>query len=88
MLKDNMSEEFDSVFKDTEESEETKIDYDFEKENAEFFNKTSIQLKAINELMILEIMLVENENNGSDSIIIKKEQVETIHDLLENVAKM
>ena len=87
MLKENEPKQFDSVFKDDiEEQEDERVYYDFEKENEEIFNKTDIQIRAINEMMCLEMLFLEN--NGAETIVIKKEQLKTVHDLLEDIAKM
>ena len=87
MLKENEPKQFDSVFKDDiEEQEDKRVYYDFEKENEEIFNKTDIQIRAINEMMCLEMLFLEN--NGAETIVIKKEQLKTVHDLLEDIAKM
>lgn len=87
MLKENEPKQFDSVFKDDiEEQKDERVYYDFEKENEEIFNKTDIQIRAINEMMCLEMLFLEN--NGAETIVIKKEQLKTVHDLLEDIAKM
>ena len=71
MLNEVVPNEFDSVFIDTEESEETKLDYDFETEMNKLFERSQLQIKVASLVMQLEIIrLDENASIPAHSDLI------------------